>query len=74
MEGPSRVEKFAEEPVAYFLHKRRDFLQRLHSKKEEFEQKAIIGYQNTLKFIAGESPEGRRRVERLQRRREDSLA
>ena len=26
MNAPSRIEKFAQEPVAYYLHKRRDFL------------------------------------------------
>ena len=44
MAPKARIEKFALEPVAYFLHKRRDFLSRLNNKKELYEKKDIIEY------------------------------
>jgi hypothetical protein len=48
-------------------------LQRLHDKREQFEKKDLIDYQNHLKFIAGESPEGKCRLTRLKYKRENSL-
>ena len=62
LEKPQRIEKYAQEPTAYFLHKKRDFLQRLFRTKAQLEEREIIDYQNTLKFIAGESQEGRERM------------
>ena len=56
--GSERIEKYAQEPTAYFLHKRRDFLQRLFKTKAFMEEREILEYQNLLKFIAGESKEG----------------
>jgi dsDNA-binding SOS-regulon protein len=39
-----RIEKYAQEPVAYFLHKKRDFLQRLFKTKAKMEDREIIEY------------------------------
>jgi hypothetical protein len=39
-----RIEKYAQEPVAYFLHKKRDFLQRLFKTKAMMEDREIIEY------------------------------
>lgn len=39
MQNPFKIERYAQEPVAYFLHKNRDFLQRLYNKREQFEKK-----------------------------------
>lgn len=69
----NRIELYALEPVAYFLHKKRDFLERLHSKKEFFDRKELIEYQNNLKLLAGDSPEGKARKERIERRRVNAL-
>lgn len=73
MKNPFKIEKYAQEPVAYFLHKNRDFLQRLYSKKDQFEKKDIYEFQGHLKYVAGESPEGKRRITRLKNKRENSL-
>lgn len=39
-----RIEKYAQEPVAYFLHKKRDFLQRLFKTKAMLEDREILEY------------------------------
>jgi hypothetical protein len=59
MKPASQIEKYAQEPVAYYLHKRRDFLHRLLCNRDQHEDKDILEYTQILKFIAGESPEGR---------------
>jgi hypothetical protein len=56
-----QIEKFAQEPVAYFLHKKRDFLHRLFKTKALGSEREILEYQNLLRFIAGETKEGRLR-------------
>lgn len=73
MKNPFRIEKFAQEPVAYFLHKNRDFLQRLNNKNDQYEKKDLYEFQGHLKYVAGESPEGKRRITRLKLKRENSL-
>ena len=37
------------------------------------EEREILEYQNLLKFIAGESPDGRERVQQLQKTKDDFL-
>jgi len=65
-----RIEKYAQEPVAYFLHKKRDFLQRLFKTKAMMEDREILEYQNLLKLIAGESKEGVERMNQIQKKKE----
>ena len=61
LDKPLQIEKFAQEPVAYFLHKKRDFLHRLFKTKALGSEREILEYQNLLRFIAGETKEGRLR-------------
>lgn len=59
MDTPLRIEKYAQEPVAYFLHKRRDFLERLFNKNNKFaENRELLEYQKVLRYIAGETKDG----------------
>ena len=59
IQKPLQIEKYAQEPVAYFLHKKRDFLHRLFKTKALTSEREAIEYQNLLRFIAGENKEGR---------------
>ena len=61
IDKPLQIEKFAQEPVAYFLHKKRDFLQRLFKTKALASERETLEYQNLLRFLAGETKEGRLR-------------
>ena len=59
--------------MAYFLHKKRDFLSRVINVKKETNEKQDEEYENTLKFIAGETEEGKKRLQALNKKREKSL-
>jgi len=59
IEKPLQIEKFAQEPVAYFLHKKRDFLHRLFKTKALASERETLEYQKLLRFLAGETKEGR---------------
>jgi hypothetical protein len=56
-----QIEKYAQEPVAYFLHKKRDFLHRLFKTKAIASERETLEYQNLLRSIAGETKEGKLR-------------
>lgn len=69
IDKPLQIEKYAQEPVAYFLHKKRDFLHRLFKTKALGSERETLEYQNLLRFIAGETKEGRIRQEELKKKR-----
>jgi hypothetical protein len=73
MEISHKIGKYAQEPVAYYLHKRRDFLQRLFKTKEHMEEKEILEYQNILRLIAGESAAGRFNLLQRQKKKEEFI-
>ncbi len=52
MKTNQKIEKFAGEPVAFHLHKKRDFLDWLLSNKKELKQVQKLQYQNLLKELA----------------------
>ena len=45
---PLQIEKYAQEPVAYFLHKKRDFLHRLFKTKALTSEREALESQNVL--------------------------
>ena len=53
----TKINKFAAEPLAFHLHKRRDFISRLVSNKQFLEDQERIEYENILWFLASSSDE-----------------
>ncbi|CDW90699.1 UNKNOWN [Stylonychia lemnae] len=51
-----KIQKFAQEPVAFFLHKKGDFLQRLLNKQKYFENLSQVQYENILRNLAEGRP------------------
>eukprot|EP00347_Sterkiella_histriomuscorum_P011478 403372302 len=47
-----KIQKFAAEPVAFFLHKKGDFLQRLMSNRKFIEEQDRVEYENILRNLA----------------------
>lgn len=52
----NKIVKFAFEPVAFHLHKKRDFLDRLKSNKTSKAQEEEAKFKNLIKGLAGLSP------------------
>ena len=48
---PKQIEKFACEPVAFYLHKKNDFLHRLEGKNNEKKFRAEKGFRTMMKNI-----------------------
>jgi hypothetical protein len=69
-----QIEKYAQEPVAYYLHKRRDFLERLFNKNSKPTQnKDVLDYQKMLRYVAGETRDGLERQLRKRQKQERVL-
>jgi hypothetical protein len=50
---PKKIEKFACEPVAFFLHKKNDFITRLEGKDEKAKFKEEKELRDIIKTIVG---------------------